>query len=383
VISPARLAWLQLRHQKVRLAVAIAGVAFAVILMSMQLGFMDALFSSAVNLHGRLRGDIVLIDPRYNVVVLPTRFPMRRLQQTRAFAEVESIAPVHVGIARWKNPADATVHEMFVMGVDPARPPFAEPGFVPLDRIRYPDVAVFDEQSRPEFGPVPAVLHAGEQVVTEVNGREIEVGGLFRFGTSFGIDATLVTSDLNYRRIFPNYPAGAASIGLVTLRPGADPMAVRDAIDAALDADVRVLTMQQYIDAELDYWATKTPIGFVFTFGVIMGVVVGMIIVYQILFTDVTDHLPEYATLKAMGRPNRFLSRVVIAEATLLACLGFVPGLLVSWWLYGITQSATQLPMILYPGRAATVLLLSMIMCWGSGLIAMRKLRTADPADVF
>jgi putative ABC transport system permease protein len=325
----------------------------------------------------------VLIDPRYNVVVLPTRFPMRRLQQTRAFAEVESIAPVHVGIARWKNPADATVHEMFVMGVDPARPPFAEPGFVPLDRIRYPDVAVFDEQSRPEFGPVPAVLHAGEQVVTEVNGREIEVGGLFRFGTSFGIDATLVTSDLNYRRIFPNYPAGAASIGLVTLRPGADPMAVRDAIDAALDADVRVLTMQQYIDAELDYWATKTPIGFVFTFGVIMGVVVGMIIVYQILFTDVTDHLPEYATLKAMGRPNRFLSRVVIAEATLLACLGFVPGLLVSWWLYGITQSATQLPMILYPGRAATVLLLSMIMCWGSGLIAMRKLRTADPADVF
>jgi putative ABC transport system permease protein len=383
VISPARLAWLQLRHQKVRLAVAIAGVAFAVILMSMQLGFMDALFSSAVNLHQRLRGDIVLIDPRYNVVVLPTRFPMRRLQQARAFAEVESIAPVHVGIARWKNPEDATVHELFVMGVDPARPPFAEPGFVPLDRIRYPDVAVFDEQSRPEFGPVPAVLQAGRQVVTEVNGREIEVGGLFRFGTSFGIDATLVTSDLNYRRLFPSYPAGAASIGLVTLRPGADPLATRDAIDAALDSDVRVLTMQQYIDTELSYWAMKTPIGFVFTFGVIMGVVVGMIIVYQILFTDVTDHLPEYATLKAMGRPNRFLSRVVIAEATLLACFGFVPGLLVSWWLYGITRSATQLPMTLQPGRAATVLALSMVMCWGSGLIAMRKLRTADPADVF
>jgi len=383
VISPARLAWLQLKHQKVRLAVAIAGVAFAVILMSMQLGFMDALFSSAVNLHKRLAGDIVLIDPRYNVVVLPTRFPMRRLQQTRAFAGVKSIAPVHIGIARWKNPEDATVHEMFVMGVDPARPPFLDAGFVPLERVRYPDVAVFDRQSRPEFGPVPATLQSGDGVVTEVNGREIEVRDLFELGTSFGIDGTLVTSDLNYRRLFPNYPAGAVSIGLVTLEPGADAMKVRDAIDAALDADVRVLTMEQYIDAEVSYWATKTPIGFVFTFGVIMGVVVGMIIVYQILFTDVTDHLAEYATLKAMGRPNKFLSRVVVAEATLLACFGFIPGLLVSWWLYGITQKATQLPMILYPGRAATVLALSMIMCWGSGLIAMRKLRTADPADVF
>jgi len=383
VISPARLAWLQLKHQKVRLAVAIAGVAFAVILMSMQLGFMDALFSSAVNLHKRLAGDIVLIDPRYNVVVLPTRFPMRRLQQTRAFAEVESIAPVHVGIARWKNPEDATVHEMFVMGVDPARPPFLDAGFVPLERVRYPDVAVFDQQSRPEFGPVPATLRAGAAVVTEVNGREIEVRDVFELGTSFGIDGTLVTSDLNYRRLFPSYPAGAASIGLVTLKPGADAMKVRDAIDAALDADVRVLTMDQYIDAEVGYWATKTPIGFVFTFGVVMGVVVGMIIVYQILFTDVTDHLAEYATLKAMGRPNRFLSRVVVAEATLLACFGFIPGLVVSWWLYGVTQKATQLPMILRPGRAATVLALSLIMCWGSGLIAMRKLRTADPADVF
>lgn len=383
MISPARLAWLQLRHQKIRLAVAIAGVAFAVILMCMQLGFMDALFSSAVNLHNRLAGDIVLIDPRYNAVVLPTRFPMRRLQQARAFPEVESIMPVHIGIARWRNPDNATVHEMFVVGIDPARQPFTDTGFVPVDRIRYPDIAVFDQESRPEFGTVAAKLGGGDQVVTEVNGHEIEVQGLFKLGTSFGIDGTLVTSDQNFRRILPNYPEGAASIGLVKLEPGADPAKMRDAIDEALDADVRVLTKEQYIDAEISYWATKTPIGFVFTFGVIMGVVVGMIIVYQILFTDVSDHLAEYATLKAMGRPNKFLSRVVVSEATLLACFGFIPGMLVSWWLYGITQKATQLPMILYPGRAATVLALSMIMCWGSGLIAMRKLRTADPADVF
>jgi putative ABC transport system permease protein len=131
------------------------------------------------------------------------------------------------------------------------------------------------------------------------------------------------------------------------------------------------------------YWASATPIGYVFTFGVVMGLVVGAVIVYQILFADISDHVPEYATVKAMGYPNRYLAGVVVAEALILAVLGYLPGWAVSWWLYRVTAAATQLPMTLTLGRGLQVLGLAAAMCVTSALLAVRKLRAADPADVF
>jgi len=384
MISAARLAWLQLRRQKVRFAVAIAGVAFAVILMFMQMGFMDALFRSAVNLHTRLDADVVLIDPRYNVLAFPTRFPGRRLQQARGFPGVASIAPLHTGIARWQSPLGGATREIFVLGVDPSRPGLTVPDLgQEIARVRYPDVVLYDRASRPEYGPIADMVDRGDEVATEVNLRRIAVRGLFTLGTSFGVDGTLVTSDQNYRRLFPSYPQGAVSIGLVKLEAGASPVAVRDAMRAALPKDVNVLTHDEFIDREVAYWATGTPIGFVFNFGVVMGVIVGMIIVYQILFADIADHLSEYATLKAMGFSNRYLSGVVVMEASLLAVVGFLPGLAASWWLHDLTRAATRIPMEIATHRAASVLGMTIAMCWASGLIAMRKLRTADPAEVF
>jgi putative ABC transport system permease protein len=150
-----------------------------------------------------------------------------------------------------------------------------------------------------------------------------------------------------------------------------------------LPRDVRVLTRQEFIDAEVDYWARSTPIGFVFGFGVIMGLIVGTIIVYQILFADISDHLKEYATLKAMGYSNRYLSGVVVIEATILGLAGFLPGAAICAQLFRAARSATLLPMALTPERSLHVVGMTLVMCWASGLIAMRKLRAADPADVF
>jgi len=384
MISSSRLAWLQLRHQPVRLAVAVSGVAFATTLMLMQLGFMDALFRSAVAIPVRMAGDIVILSSKYTALVRPTEFPMRRLQQARAFPGVAAVAPVHAGLAHWRNPETADIQSIFVLGVDPARRSFTG---AELERqvqaARYPDVVLFDAASRPEFGPVASLVRAGGPLATEVNGRRIEVRDLYTIGTSFGIDGSLITTDLNFKRIFRQHPRGAATIGLVQLVPGADAEALRAAMSAALPRDVRVLTKQQFLDQEVLYWATKTPIGFVFTFGVIMGIVVGVIIVYQILFNDVADHLAEYATLKAMGRTHRYLAGIVLVEATILALIGFLPSLAICFWLYRLTNSATQLPMEIAPDRALLVLLLATTMCWVSGLIAMRKLRRVDPAEVF
>jgi putative ABC transport system permease protein len=359
-------------------------VTFAVVLVFMQVGFQDALFQSAVTVHRHLRADLVLINPHSSILALPKTFPRRRLYQALGFAGVESVHPVYTAILRWKNPVTTTTREMFMVGVNPAADVLAMPEMAAGRRlIRYPDVVLFDEASRPEFGPIAERVKAGEEVGTEANQHRVLVRGLFHLGTSFGIDGTIVTSDLNFWRIFPARPPGALSIGLIRLQPGTRAETVRDALAAHLPRDVLVLTRQQYIDREVDYWATATPIGYVFTFGVIMGLVVGAIIVYQILFADISDHLPEYATLKAMGYTNRYLAAVVLMEALLLGVIGFVPGLGVCWWLYGVTRTATMLPMQITVARGLLVLGLTVVMCWVSGSIAMRKLRSADPAEVF
>lgn len=384
MISAARLAWLQLRHEKMRFAIAVAGVAFAVILMFMQLGFMDALYRGVANVHRQLLADLIMVSSHHNTFVAQTRFPRRRLHQALGFAGVASMSPLFTGVARWRNPVTAQLRDIFVMAVDPARPALAIPGVAEgLALARYPDVVLFDRFSRPEFGPVPAMLGAGEEVATEVNLHRLTVRGLFELGTSFGIDGSIVTSDQNFRRIFPGHPEGGVEVGLLRLEPGVEPLAVRVALVAGLDRDVRVLTRQEFIDGEVWFWATSTPIGYIFMFGVVMGLVVGIIIVYQILFADIADHLGEYATLKAMGYTNRWLATVVVMEATILALVGFLPGIAIAWWLHDMARDATMLPMMIVPARAAQVLGLTAVMCWLSGLLAMRRLRGADPAEIF
>jgi putative ABC transport system permease protein len=172
-------------------------------------------------------------------------------------------------------------------------------------------------------------------------------------------------------------------LGLVHLAPGADPDEVRDRIQAIVPGDVDVLTQDGFVTREIRYWNESTAIGFIFGFGVIMGIVVGTIIVYQILFSDVQDSLAEYATLKAMGYPHRYLVGVVMREAVLLACLAYAPAILLTLAVYVEAGAATNLPIAMSVERALTVFALTIGMCCTSAGLAIRKLRSAQPAEIF
>jgi putative ABC transport system permease protein len=384
MISATRLAWLQLRREKLRLAIALAGVAFAVILIFMQLGFQEALFNSAVAVHRRLEADIVLVNPTSAYLASMKTFPRRRIYQALGFDGVEAVGALYTMLMPWKNPETGRTRDIFLLGFDPAYEVLDLPE-VNAQRamFRRPDVVLFDEASRPEYGPIVADFKQRIPVDTEVRTRHVTVGGLFMLGTSFGIDGTIVTSDLNFQRIMPSRDPGAVSIGLVRLKPGVDATRVRDALAAYLPKDVEVLTKADYIAREKRYWDTSTPIGYVFKFGVVMGLVVGAIIVYQILFADISDHLPEYATLKAMGYTDRYLFAVVLMEATLLAIAGYLPGGVISFWLFRVAGTATRLPLFMSVGTAILVVTLTLGMCWASGALALRKIRSADPAEIF
>jgi putative ABC transport system permease protein len=378
------LGWLQLKHKPLRLIVALSGISFAVLLIMMQLGFRSALFESAVRFHERFDYDIALFSPDSVFIVRPQPFSIRRLYQALGFDAVEDITPVYIFPSVWKNPWDNMRRSINTIGFHPDSPLLAIEGFDQSRKLLSgQDVVLFDSKSRPEFGPVAKTLGAGEPVVTEINDREIEVVGLFDMGTSFGIDGTVITSDDNWLRLFPGRPRNEIQLGLIRLKEGSDANQVRDALADYLPDDVLVMTKQQFVQREKDYWNSATPIGYIFAFGAIMGFVVGAIIVYQILFADVSEHLNEYATLRAIGYRNRFVSGIVLQQAVILAVLGYLPGLAIVYWLYGKAAAATNLPLYITQDRALTVFLMTLTMCAISAMMAVRKVRRLDPADVF
>jgi putative ABC transport system permease protein len=375
---------MQLKHQKVRLAVAALGIAFAVVLILMQLGFRASLLDSTVRYLERYDYDIALINTETLTAATPKSFSLRRLQQARAVSGVDRVSAIYAATASWKNPYNHQPRNIFAVGVDPADGVLRAEGFAEnIALVRRRDAVIFDALSRPEHGPVAERFRAGESVSAEVNQRRVEVVGLFEMGTSFAIDGSVITSEDNFLRLFPERQRTQVDIGLVKLVAGSDAKRVAAEMRGLVPDDVEVLTRAGFIDREKAHWLLTTPIGAVFTFGVIVGFFVGAIIVYQILFADVSDHLPEYATLKAMGYSNRFVSGVVIQQAVILSVLGFLPGALICMWLYRVVGDATHLPMQLGWERAVAVFALTVGMCSFSGMLALRKVRSLDPADVF
>ncbi|MEO1187050.1 MAG: ABC transporter permease DevC, partial [Cyanobacteria bacterium J06636_27] len=252
-----------------------------------------------------------------------------------------------------------------------------------LDKIKLPNVVLYDRSSRKEYGPIVAEFEQGNDVRAEVRRKLVKVGGLFTLGASFGSDGNLITSDNNFLRIFVNRQPGLIDIGLVRLKPGADPDIVAQQLRNYLDEDVKVLTKQEFVDFERNFWASSTAIGFIFTLGTIMGFIVGTVIVYQILYTEVSDHLVEYATLKAIGYSHNYFLVVILQQAFILAILGYLPGLALTLFLYEQARAATLLPVFMSLSRAIMVLILTILMCFLSGVIAVKKLKSADPADIF
>ena len=378
------LGWLQLKHDKMKMLTALAGIAFADILMFMQLGFKDALFTTNTQYPRLVKGDIVLLSTQATNFNELYTFPRRRLYQSMDVPGIASAEPVYIGSLKWRNPQTKEKTSMMVMGFDPERPAFNLPEVnQQLDKVKIPDTVLFDRASRGKYEEVITRVEQGQAVTTESDRTTVTIDGLFEVGASFADDGALITSDYNFLRLFPKKEQGTVSLGVINLEPGQDPVAVRQTLNNYLPEDVEAYTHAEYVDKEVAYIQNRSPIGFVFTLGTTMGFIVGIVIVYQVLSTDVNDHMAEYATFKAMGYKNSYLLFVVFEEALILSAAGFIPSVALALGLYRLTAAATALPIVLPVSRAIIVLIMTIIMCGISGAIATRKLQSADPADIF
>lgn len=380
---PARLAWRQLIFDRTKLVAAISGVLFACVLVFMQLGFKDSLYASAISAALKLNGDLFLMHKQSEALWRPAQFKRNELMRALGNPAVAEVYPLYLGLAPFKNIETRVKRTLMVYGFDP------DSGIFNVEEIenkrielQRKDTVLFDEYSRPEFGPLRQLLEAGRNI-TEINDYKVAIIGSFKLGVSFAADGNVATSDLNFMRIFPKRNHNDIDLGIIQLHPGAPVKQTQLELVNQLNDFVNIYTYEELLQHEMDYWANMAPIGFIFGFGTVMGLVVGLVIVYQILFTDIASLRNEFATLKAMGYAHGYFIRVVFASAFFLAVLGFIPGCALSMGLYQLAESQIFMPMPMTFVKALTVFMFILFMCVLAGFLAIRKLKAANPADMF
>lgn len=373
-----------LTHDKKRLLLSVVGVAFAVFLMFIEMGFLNGVYDSQTLLVSKFDADLVMFHSLKEDVTPPRPFDLERLSIAQQFEEVESVTPLYLREKNiWRNPITGTTEPILVIAYDPNKSVLLAPD---LDRLRplllQPETALIDAKSRDFYGVT------GPGTVSELNGKRIRISGKFELGPNFRVDGNLLMSDRNYS-IYGRDPRSRrpatdnVEFGLIKLKPGVDAEQTLARIAAALPSDVRILTKDGLVASIRRFWATNQPVGTVFGLGMVVGFVIGVTICYQILFTDIANHSAEFATLKAIGYPNRYLVKVVLMEGLLLALFGYLPGLVTALALFSRLEELTGITMRLTPHRVGLVFAMTITMCLLSATIAIRKVLSADPAEVF
>src|SRR5712675_3194600 len=323
------VAWLQLSHSRAKLLAAVAGIVFADLLMFMQLGFLASAIEISTYIHRRVRGELIVLNPLTDNIEAAKAFPRRQLMRAHGHPEVETATPLYTGTVQWRDPWTGRKRSLGVYGIVPHAQAIAVPGLAEsTGPLHEADTCLFDTRtrSRKEFDMVLKKLKAGEPVAAEVNARRIKVVGTTTIGANFNVEGNLVTSDANFIRLFPERSPAAIDVGVVRLCPDSDLRQVKADLQRIYGSDLLVLTIDEFADREKDFLLRTRPVGFIFSVGTVVGLFVGFAIVYQVLFTDVNNHLPRYATLKAIGYTDSYLRRIVLQGALSLSFLGYFPG---------------------------------------------------------
>jgi putative ABC transport system permease protein len=383
--STVPLARRNLLASKRRLASSVAGIAFAVLLMMVELGFRNAFIDSMLLAIRQLDGDIMLVGSAKYQFDRNAPFSRRKLYEARAVPGVATARPLYAEqkASIWKNPQDQRLFAVQVFAFDPEQPVFLLPEIAAkLDALRQPDTVMVDSRGRSNLGDASAGTE------TELTRQNIRVVGTFSLGPSFFIDGTVIMSDRNFLKLLggsgPNRTdLPDVEIGVVKVLPGFAVANVQRALRVAMQPNVTVLTKAELIKQEAQFHAQVSPVGPIFGVGTLVGFAVGVMICYQILFSELSDQLPQYATLKAMGYHNGFLVKVVLQQAAFYALVGYVPAWILCYLLFWLIGESVLLPMEVSIGLTAVSFALTLAMCVGAALIAVRRVIAADPAELF
>ena len=388
--AAARLAYKQLTHRGARLLAALLGVMVAVVLMFTQLGFKGALYDSGVAVARAFDGQIVLAAPDFRTMSFnPPWMPRRLLYEAQAVDGVRSASPLYASTVQLADPADGNLLATWLYAFAPDQPVFTLPEVnAAIPQIRLPRIAIIDRRSRYELGRIAShVVQLGAvDLVLPTPAATTQfvftMVGTFEIGPTISADGNIITSDLNYYR-YLHVPLDRVSLGIVRVSDGADPVAVRSAIEQRLGGSARVFLLPDFIENEIDFYAYRTPIGFIFNVGLAVGIFVGVVFISQVLHGIINDNIREYAALRAIGYDQTFFVSLVACIAVAIAVITYIPSVLITLLIYRLAASATRLPLDLKPTYLVTVLSIVLVMGLTAALFSSKKLKRADPVDLF
>jgi putative ABC transport system permease protein len=377
------IGWLQLTHKRSRFAAALAGVAFANVLVFVQLGLMNSMAAATLRPYSFFEADIMISAGDANALAEGGNVARQWMLQAMADADVQEGMGLFVGNVTWDR--GGTDIGLTTFGIDPAQRAFVSPGVTAdLALLQVQNAVILDRLARGLSREEAAAIRPQTPVTLEAQGRTLTALDTFAGGGGFGGDGYMLASDQTFLGLFPERSSAAPDHILLRLRPGADVEAAVTRLRGLIsDPTLRIRGYAEAAAEDLRYQQTQRPTGVIFGFGVLIGVLVGLVIVYQVLSADVADHMREYATFKAMGYGPRFFLGVVFEEALILGVLGFVPGVAIGTGILALMGKVTTLPLTMSWSMALMVFAGTILFSALSGAIATRRLAAADPADLF
>ncbi len=398
-------------HGGSRSFAAIVGIAFVVTMVLLQLGFYGAVKRTAKNLFDELEFDIALISPYYDQIYDAGMIPIDRLRLAREVEGVAEVKPLYLVFAMWRCPPDPSVsdedthpggsegglrglnpfafkprtlqlRELLAIGIDLDKNPFRDPVRSTIDAARselaLSGRVLMNELSNSDFGwpRRNSVDH------WEMNRHSVKIVGGFRLIRGFAADGAVICSDRTFLDDCPWPLRDRASIGLATVAKGRE-AEVLSRLRSQLPADVKAVSRGELLARETDFWVNQTSTGKIFAFGVFVAMLVASVVVYQVLSNDVRSRQSEYATLKAMGYTNSWLSSVVARQSMVYAAAAYPPAVLLSYLVYRATEALADIPMRMAIGDLLLAFGLAVLVSLGSAVLTLGKVRSAEPASLY
>lgn len=399
-----------------RFLVAQAGIMFAVSLVTIQTGLLDGFTRSTTRLVDQSRADLWVASTELEHFELTSAIPFERLGQARRVDGVFRAEALSIQGTRWRT-TSGRIDGVRIYGFDPKGQLFPNWSIVQGDitSLAQPYTVVIDKASRQnlelsnlgdlgQIGSLPAKLVGQVQDTLSMASSasvftSLETANAYLFsgltakvncvrGSNGDLQCVNVFEKVSkdtLNKVAPPKPMSQLdpiNYVLIKADPGQDLEALRKRLEAALP-DTRVYTTSELSDLTRSYWRERTGVGFILGLGAVVGFVVGMVVVSQILYASVSDHIKEFGTLKAMGASDWVIYRVITEQALWMAVLGYLPSVLICWALGSWTIAAKGIMILVTPTTAIGVFVITIVMCVGSALFAIQKVTHVDPAIVF
>ncbi len=370
------LAFRNLFHDRIRLAVTLVGILFSIVLVAVQLGLYLGSSREITSNIENAKGDLWITafgaKSFEDGGILLTQ---KERHAALSVPGVQSVAPAFVTFAEWRKPNGGSTR-VVVVGAD------AEDGGIAPFRlvagdwtdIKAPDGIAVDKSYLEELGV------SGIGSTAQIAQGRVRVRALTDDIKSF-TQSPYVYMPLARARALLGVPDDTATFHLVTLAPGADLEKVRATIKSRI-APAEVLTRNEFLARSLKQWLFNTGAGAALIGGALLGTLVGTVIVAQTLYSSTKDHINEFATLRALGSSSGYIYRVILAQAGMSALLGYALGMILALWIVYAAQGSA-LPILMTPGLALGLLALTLFMCAISAVSAIFKVTKIDPATVF